>query len=132
MTSPASRELTNDLMAKVTRLEPQEFDHFVADVLTLQAQRRSDTLVNAEAKLVEQISLGIMPSTWRRYDELKEKKRARTLTESEHAELISIGNQIERANASRMTALATLAAQRETSLDALMDEFGISAPEIEE
>ncbi len=119
----------NKLFEKVSKL--QEFNDFVAWVLTLQTKRRNDTLPAEEAKLIKQINLGISSETWQRYEQLKEKRRSLNLIPKEQAELINIGNQIEVANAKRLSALAKLATLRKTSLDLLMKEFGIRTPTIE-
>ena len=75
--------------------------------------------------------LGIAPATWRRYDELKAKRRAAMLSEAEHAELIAIGDQVEIVNARRIVDLIQLASLRNTTLDALMDELGIRQTSVE-
>ena len=120
-----------DLLQEVAKLDPQEFEHFFNQVLALRAQRQSQTLSRREAELLKQINLGIAPTTWQRYDVLKAKRQAATLTDPEHTELIAIGNQIEEANARRIAALTELATMYGTSLKKVMDRFGIQAPGIE-
>lgn len=131
MTMLLRKTSEDDLLAAVAGLEVKEFERFVAKVLAMQAQRRTQTLPAREAELLRQINLGIMPATWQRYDELKAKRRAAMLSEGEHAELIEIGDQIELANARRITALSQLASLRNTSVDALMAELGIQQPGVE-
>ena len=119
---------TEELFEKVTQLELQEFDNFISKVLTLQAKRHTNALTKEESELVKQISLGISSETWQHYEKLKDKRRASNLSSEEHTELVGISNQIEIANAKRFSALVQLSAIRETSLEALMKEFGIQAP----
>lgn len=131
MTTLLAQPSSNDLLAAVADLDGKEFDQFVSEVLALRARRRSHTLAHQEAVLLQQINLGIDPATWRRYNVLKAKRRAATLANAEHSELIAIGDQIEMANARRVTALIQLAQLRHTSLEALMNQLGIQPPPVE-
>lgn len=121
----------DELYSGVTQLEQSELDRFISRVLALQVERRSDVLADEEASLIQKINLGISADTWQRYDELKIKRQDAALTKAEHDELIDIGDRIEKANAQRMSALVELTGIRKTSLEALMDEFGIHSPGIE-
>jgi hypothetical protein len=131
MTVLLRKQPEDDLLAAVAGLEVKEFEHFVAKVLAMQAQRRTQMLSAREAELLQQVNLGIAPAIWRRYDELKAKRRAVTLSEAEHVELIAIGDQVELANARRIKALIQLASLRNTTLDALMDQLGIRQTNVE-
>ena len=131
MTTLLAQPSSNDLLDAVADLDGKEFDQFVSQVLALQARRRSRTLAHQEAALLQQINVGINPATWQRYDVLKAKRRAATLTNAEHSELIAIGDQIEIANARRVAALIQLAQLRHTSLETLMDQLGIQPPPVE-
>lgn len=51
-----------------------------------------------------------------------------TLTANEQQELVQITDQLEEANAQRIEALIQLAALRNMTLDAFMDEFGLRPP----
>ena len=54
------------------------------------------------------------------------KRRAEALTEDEQTELIHLGDEAERQEASRVKALAELATARRTTLPRLMREMGLS------
>lgn len=125
MTMLLQKPSEDDLLHVVAGLDKKEFERFVTKVLALQAQRRTQLLTTREADLLQQINLGISPATWQRYEELKVKRRALTLADDEHAELIAISDQIEIANARRIAALIQLADLRQTSLEALMAQLGI-------
>lgn len=131
MTTLLAQPSSNDLLEAVADLDGKEFDQFVSEVLALQARRRSHTLAHREAALLQQINLGIAPTTWQRYDALKAKRRTATLTGAEHRELIAISEQIEIANARRVAALIQLAQLRHTSLEDLMAQLGIQPPPVE-
>ena len=82
-------------------------------------------LPDQESRLLEQINSGLPEEFWRRYHELTDKRRAETLTSSEHSELISLSDRVEALNARRIESLAELARLRKTTLRALAHELGI-------
>lgn len=131
MTTVLAQPSSDNLLDAVADLDGKEFDQFVSQVLALRARRRSHTLAHQEATLLQQINLGIDPAIWQRYNGLKTKRRAFTLTDVEHGELIAISDQIEIANARRVAALIQLAQLRHTSLETLMDQLGIQPPPVE-
>jgi hypothetical protein len=79
-----------------------------------------------ESELVQQINLGIAPETWQRYHDLVEKRRNEALTSEEHRSLIDLSDEIEQANTLRMGYVAELAKLRGASLDAVMQQLGIT------
>lgn len=106
-------------------------DKYIVNVLEQHLQQgthKASRLSKTEATLLEQINLGVSQETWQRYRELVKKRRAETLGVDEQKVLIGITDEIETANARRMSALVELAQLRKTSLDAVMDDLGIKAP----
>ncbi|MDQ5850740.1 MAG: hypothetical protein M3380_01465 [Chloroflexota bacterium] len=91
-------------------------------------ERGAIRLPTAEAALLQQVNQGFPQQTWQQYNELVAKRRAETLTPDEHTALIELGDQIEQANARRIAALVELATLRNTTLEDLMRQLGISAP----
>jgi hypothetical protein len=98
---------------------------YVAKVLERHLHKQSVTVSEPEAELLAQINLGLSGQDWRRYYQLREKLEDETLQGDEQPELIRITDRIEIANAKRIEALIKLAALRRTTLDALLDEFGL-------
>jgi hypothetical protein len=84
--------------------------------------------MNTEAQLLRKINEGLPAATWKRYRDLVAKRRAETLTVTEHVELISISDQIEEKNAERIGYLVELAQLRNTTLDEVMIQLGIVSP----
>ena len=124
-----STKLNSDLLLKAAeKLSPRQLDRFVNGVLQLRALRNAPHLSSRETKLLLQINRGIPESQQDRYSELIAKRRAESLTPHEHAELIRLGNGVERMEARRLQALIALAALRKTTLTALMNDLGIKAP----
>jgi hypothetical protein len=86
-------------------------------------------LSGMESDLLQKINQGLPSDVWQRYHQLVAKRRAETLTPEEQEELIALSDQIEMMNVRRIEHLAELAHLRQTSLEALMEQLGIKAPE---
>ena len=100
-------------------------DLFVAKILERHLYKQSVAVSEPETELLAQINLGLSAQDWRRYYQLREKLEDETLQDDEHSELIRMTDRLEIANAKRIEALIKLAALRRTTLDVLMDEFGL-------
>ncbi|MGH9845978.1 MAG: hypothetical protein ACREEM_45330 [Blastocatellia bacterium] len=85
-------------------------------------------LSGEESKLLRQVNEWLPSETWEKYQELREKFRAETLTEAEHQRLIEIYDQIEVINAQRIAFIAELARFRGLPLKEMMNQLGIAAP----
>jgi hypothetical protein len=130
LTLEISPELEEALRATAERagLAP---DRYVLDVLQERLDRDRDLphrLPRAEAKLLQQINEGPSESTWERYQALKEKRDAETLTDAEHAELIRLVNEVEGWNVRRLEAAAELAKLRGVGFADLVQQLGLGAP----
>jgi hypothetical protein len=79
----------------------------------------------AEARLLLKINQSLDGIAWARYHALVVKRRAEALTPDEQQELIALADQIETANAQRMTYLAELARLRNISLPMLIQQLGL-------
>ncbi len=118
----------DELLEAVGQLSSSELEQFVHRVIALQARRKAPSLPQAEVELLLRINRGIPPDIQERYDELIAKRRAETLTPDEYSELLRLGDEVEKLEAKRVEYLAELARLRKTSLTALMEDLGISAP----
>ncbi len=101
-------------------------ESYVLDLLqeSLAASECSKSALS-DSELLEEVNRGFPPRIWRRYRELVARRQAETLSTEEHAELISLIDRIEVANAHRIEFLAELATRRQVSLRELMAEMGI-------
>jgi hypothetical protein len=88
--------------------------------------RRAPRLSAEEARLLSKINLGVSPSEWERYHELVARRKAETLTPDEQTELIALSDRLEEVNARRIGYLAELARVRNTSLETLVRELGLT------
>jgi hypothetical protein len=116
------------LLRAVEQLPPQEFAAFIAQLLTLRAQRQEPRLGQSETALLLQVNEGISIDAQRRLDELIATRQAETITPDELIELSQITDQIERLDARRLAALDALAHLRRRTLATLMDTLGIAPP----
>jgi hypothetical protein len=88
--------------------------------------RRAPRLSPEEAQLLANINLGLSPTEWERYHELVVRRKAETLTPDEQTELIALSDRLEEANTQRIECLAALARVRNTTLDALIRDLGLT------
>jgi hypothetical protein len=91
-------------------------------------ERLPPHLPHEETELLQQINQGLPPETWARYQALKEKRDARTLTPDEHAELLALTDEVELWNARRLELVLALARLRQVPLRVMMDELGLTPP----
>jgi hypothetical protein len=83
-----------------------------------------------ESALLQKINQGLPEALWQEYQGLVAKRRSDTLTLDEQTRLIALSDGIEEAHAERMEHVAELAARRQVSLKALMDQLGIKPREV--
>ncbi len=101
-------------------------DHLTQPVVSsAQGPASAQHLAPAEANLLLKINQSLAGIPWARYHTLISKRRAETLTPDERQELITLSDQIETANAQRMTYLVELARLRKISLPTLIQELGL-------
>jgi hypothetical protein len=117
-----------ELVKAAAQLEAPEFNQLVVRLLDLRAQRLVPRLSAPEADLLTIINEGLPAALRQRYDELTARRDAHTLTPGEHAELLSLTDQVENLEAKRAEALVALASLRKRPLSALMQDLGLSPP----
>ena len=93
---------------------------------TRHRRRRAPRLSPVEAQLLAKINLGLSPTEWDRYHELVARRKAETLTSDEQTELIALSDRLEAANAQRIECLAALARIRNTAVDVLIRDLGLT------
>src|SRR5262245_66029507 len=119
------RDITPDLEIQIRQAAAKagvEPDTYITNVLEQhlsQTDREDVSLSNTETDLLQQINLGLSEETWQQYHLLLAKRRSEMLSPVEQERLIQITDEIEIANARRMSALVKLAQYRETSLEVL-------------
>lgn len=125
LTLDVTAELEHQVVREARRkgLDPKGFIlGLLRDYLASQAP--SITQID-ESELLEEINRGFPAEHWKRYEELVTKRRAETLTDDEHAEMLAMIQLREEANVHRVECLAELAKRRQVPLRELMDQMGI-------
>jgi len=121
-------ELSFDqLVNAVTQLPQTEFEEFLQTIHRIHQLHEEHCLSARESELLLNINQGIPAAMQRRYDELIEKRDARTLTTEEYKELLQLTDQVELLDAKRVEYLLELARLRKQPLSLLMEELGISS-----
>lgn len=130
---PTIQIAADQLLEAARQLPPPEFNQLVDRLLAWRAQlmNAAPRLSAAETALLLKINQGFAPAPRQRYDELLEKRDARTLTPAEYQELLALTDQVEAFNVERVQALADLARLRQVSLPEVMRQLGLDTPAYE-
>lgn len=91
-----------------------------------QSSTEKPITIEQETILLKKINTGFTVDFWKKYGILVDKRKAGTLTNPDHEELLRLSNEIESANAMRIQYLIQLAQIRKMDLDELMSKLGIS------
>jgi hypothetical protein len=116
------------LLQAVEQLSLPNLEKLTSQVMSLQAKRKAPCLSADETDLMLKINRRVSPDVQMRFNELVDKRQAEALTPEEHQELLSLTDQLEKADAERMKYLAELARIRGVSLDVLMEELELHPP----
>lgn len=130
---PTIQIAADQLLEAARQLPPPEFNQLVERLLAWRGQlmNAAPRLSAAETELLLKINQGFAPAPQQRYDELLEKRDARTLTPAEYQELLDLTNQAEAFNVERVQALSDLARLRQVSLPEVMRQLGLDTPAYE-
>lgn len=114
------------LIFALKQLSPAELRKFKRQFTKWQKQNGSAK--NEETTLLARIEENsrLPVAEQRRFNRLRHKRQAETLTKAEETELQALWRRVEQMNAVRLEALARLAQQRGTNVRALMRELGLA------
>ena len=115
----------DELIQAANQLDSSDLDRLLQQVVILRAHRKANVQTLEEAQLLHKINQGIDPELRFKYQTLRTKLEAETLTDAEYNTLIQLSNQIEQFGAQRLEALANLAQLRQVSLSELIETLGI-------
>src|SRR5216117_54614 len=116
---------TEQLLHAALQMPRAELEQFVTRLLALKISQDTPHLSQAESELLLKINQGIPSATQQRLDALIVKRQAHTLTVGEHQELTRLTEQIEQLDAERLQYLIELAALRQITPDALIQQLGL-------
>lgn len=122
---------TEQLLAAIDQLDTSELRPFVSRVVARAARRIAPSLPPEESELLQKINRGLPADLDERYRQLVAKRRTETLSHSEHEELLSLTDDVEKWQAERVAHMVRLADLRGVSLTDLMDDLGIEPPPVE-
>lgn len=124
---------TDELLNAALQLPPPELNQLVERLLVWRGQLLNAVprLSTNESALMLKINQGFTPVLQQRYDELLEKRDARTLTPEEYQELLALTDQVEAWNVERVQALSDLARVRQVSLPEVMRQLNLANPAYE-
>lgn len=114
-----------DLVGVVSRLSELDLERLSSEVNLVRAKRKSPCLPEHESELLRVLNQPVPPELQARYDELIGLRDAETLTPAQHQELLSLTQQVEAHNVTRVKALTELAALRKTTLRELLHDLQI-------
>jgi hypothetical protein len=114
--------LVDSIIQVIHTLTPEEQE--------LVRQRLVVPPASPETLLLQKINQPIVPSIQTRYNQLRNKLHAETLTPDEHQELLILTDIIEQAEADRLQALIDLADLRQVALPSLMQQLNLQTPPV--
>ncbi len=122
----------NDLLAAVKQLPPAELREFQRQFAAWSGRnsrpdRDSSNEPAEEALLAIIRENSTLPAgDQRRFNRLRRKRQARTLSQSEEQQLQDLWRQVEQRNATRLEALSELSRRRGTDVRTLMHQLGLA------
>ncbi|MBI3797309.1 MAG: hypothetical protein HY268_10140 [Deltaproteobacteria bacterium] len=110
----------------VKRLSPTELRKFKRQFI--QWQKQNQQQMEEEAMLLACIEKNsrLPAGQQRRFNRLRHKRQAETLTQGEEAELQALWQQVEQMNVACLEALTTLAQRRGVNIKTLMRQLGLA------
>jgi hypothetical protein len=117
-----------ELLKAAGQLGPSELREFVSGTLEMRARREAPVASARESELLLHVNQSLPEDLSRRLKTLTEKRRAEDLTSEEHAELLFLGDEAERMEASRLNSLSELATVRRIAVPDLMSALGLVPP----
>ncbi|GAB4457172.1 MAG: hypothetical protein OHK0029_16470 [Armatimonadaceae bacterium] len=113
-------------LQKIAKAQGKDVSAFLLEAI--QRQLRTDILSDTEANLLQKINTPIAPEARQQRDSLLRIQEQRPLTGDEQAELTTLIDAVELANAARWQALADLAHLRGKSLSDIAQDLQIPLP----
>jgi uncharacterized protein (DUF2236 family) len=121
-----ARLTVEHLMAAVKQLSPAEWREFQQQLAAWQAQNGVREATEADLVACIHDNSRLPAVTQRRFNRLRRKRQAETLTPAEAKELQMLWQRVEAMNVTRLEALTTLAQRRGTDVRTLMRDLGVT------
>ncbi len=114
-----------ELTESAAQLSAQDFDRFLVNVYTQRAKSHAPSVSEKEHSLLGKIYQKLPQATLERFENLRDKCLAETLSPSEHQEYLGIIELMENHNADRLETLVQLAQIRGVAPKKLMEQLGV-------
>jgi len=114
------------LMTAVKQLSPTEWREFQQQLAAWQAQNGVQEATEADLVTCIHDNSRLPAATQRRFNRLRRKRQAETLTPAEAEELQMLWQRVEAMNVTRLQALITLAQRRGTDVKTLMRDLKVT------
>lgn len=119
---------TRSLLKSMAQLPVKELESFLQEVNGLIIRKKMQDKEGQERLLFDKINKTVLDKKKiERYHRLVEKLEAETISETEHAEFMSLANAEEKLRNQRVKYLIQLAQLRAVSLPQLMEALGLNA-----
>lgn len=123
-------ENKNEHLAFISPEAAKTLHEYLINGRALVEALKAEVIDESVANLLKQIQSNLPPELEIRLKQLREKRQAETLTESEHAELLTLLDKVEQWNISRIEALSHFARITGRRLADLAKELGLGNNEI--
>lgn len=118
-------ENIEELLDRAEHLAPGDFDAFFANVLSIDARRKANSVTADEYEILQKINREFPASRIKLFYELDEKRKMGTLSAIEHRELLKLVKQLEKFDAQRLEFVGQLAILKNVPLAQLMEDLGL-------
>lgn len=115
----------NEIIKQATQLSFAELTELSKKIMEIQAERLADDLPLEEVLLLEKIRKTLPFEVKERFEILKEKRNAETLTNEEYQEFLDLIDTIEMDNAEKVKNVGALALLRNRPILELGRELGV-------
>ena len=125
---PGASAAMNDILHGVSEWDTPDLENFFHQVAHLLAKRRAPSLAKREAELLLKINEGYPVELRKKYEALAGKMQHKTISPTEHREILTLTDRMEALDAKRLEFLLELAQLRNISLDLLLRQLGLTPP----
>jgi hypothetical protein len=115
----------SELLKNAGQLSLREFEEFFSEIQFLRSKKIPIALSQEEDKLLKQINSGLLSNKQFRFNYLIARRDTRTLTDSEHIELLKLTEEIEKNDVMRLKKIAKLAELKGVGLNEVVRIYNI-------
>jgi len=114
-----------ELLDRAEHLAPGDFDAFFANMLSIHARRKANSISADEYEILQKINREFPAARLNRFYELDESRKQGALSAVEHRELLKLVKQLEKFDAQRLEWVGQLAILRNVPFAQQMEDLGL-------